>query len=178
MASKHVRRLRRSHLIAAAAATAVAAGSVAAVLLLSGGGRSIPKPASDIASNTRVCMVFKAGDPDTTRIWAGVQQAAAAAKKINAQQTAIPAYAAGSANDVLAYAAGLRQEHCAVTVAVGDFLHDSVQAGSAVAKPPAYVYVSRAPVRSASVFDLQPEQATTESVAAEVKALIAHLRAK
>lgn len=123
-------------------------------------------------------MLSKAGDPDTTRIWAGVQQAAATAKKINAQQSAVPAYAADSASDVLAYAAGVRQQHCAVTVAVGDFLHDSVQAGSVAPDRATYLYVSRAPVRSASVVNLQPEQATTDSVAAEMQTLITRLRSK
>ena len=167
------RRRRASYVVATLAA--VAACSLAAIMYFGGGGRSAPTPASDISSYLRVCMIAKAGDPDATRIWAGVQQAAATTKKVNAQQIAVPTYAANSANDVLAYAGGLRQQHCAVTVAVGDFLHDSVQAGLSSASGSTYIYVSRAPVRSASVVDLQPEQATTERIASETKSMIKNL---
>ncbi|MEY9861092.1 hypothetical protein ABH935_006732 [Catenulispora sp. GAS73] len=65
-----------------------------------------------------------------------------------------------------------------MTVAVGDFLHDSVQAGLTAAGASTYLYVSRAPVRAASVVDLQPEQATAGRVASETQSLIARFRAK
>src|ERR1051326_2184913 len=94
----HVGRVRMTWRRIAAIAAVLGTTTAGIILALPDSERQQPKPASTIAFNTRLCLIAKAGDPDAARIWIGIQQAATMATRVNAQQTAIPAYAASDSN--------------------------------------------------------------------------------
>jgi hypothetical protein len=161
-------------------AAAVACVAVVGLLVsLKGSPERIPpKPASAIAANLRTCLIAEANDPDAARTWAGVEQAAASIGTVNAQQTAIPHSAMASSDEVLTYAASLRQQHCALIIAVGDQLHEAVANDAASSRSIAYIYISRTPVQLTTVVNMTPGQATSQHIAAAVQDEIASLRRK